>query len=126
MCSNTYTCAHMETHTRARAGSLTRSYVLIDLMYASFHVPWSVPMLTYTCIRVCSHASACMCPQVTAMLHLKEEEMAREKTALTSQFTNQLAAVHQVERAAAQVRHTNIHTHARAHTRRRTRTYAKC
>ncbi len=37
------------------------------------------------------------------MLHLKDEQMARELANLSSKYTSQIAAVHQVERAAAQV-----------------------
>jgi chromosome segregation ATPase len=41
--------------------------------------------------------------EYTALLHLKAEELAAERTRLSSQFMSQVAAIHAVERASAQV-----------------------
>ena len=42
--------------------------------------------------------------EVAAMMHLRDEQLAHEKATLSAHFMSQIAAVHQVERAAAQVR----------------------
>ncbi|GFH15455.1 uncharacterized protein HaLaN_11685 [Haematococcus lacustris] len=41
--------------------------------------------------------------EVAALLHLKDQERSNSLSALSIQFTNQIAAVHQVERAAAKL-----------------------